>query len=143
MIARFGVDELHVDAHAVSAALDAALEDIADVQLAPDRLHVEPLAFVGERRIAGDHDGVSYPRKVGREALRDPVDEMLLLRFAADVGEREDDHREARRGGFFGRWDRYRLRLGPFADFARKNPERLAAVFDLFLPRVPCPMTLP
>ena len=36
MIARFGVDELDVDAHAVSAALDAALEDIADVQLAPD-----------------------------------------------------------------------------------------------------------
>ena len=36
MIARFGVDELHVDAHAVSAALNAAFEDIADVQLAPD-----------------------------------------------------------------------------------------------------------
>ena len=41
MIAGFGVDELHVDAHAVSAALNAALEDIADVQLAADRLHVE------------------------------------------------------------------------------------------------------
>ena len=36
MIARFGVDELHVDAHAVAAALNAALEDIADVQLAAD-----------------------------------------------------------------------------------------------------------
>ncbi len=36
MTAGFGVDELHVDAHAVSAALNAALEDIADVQLAPD-----------------------------------------------------------------------------------------------------------
>ena len=60
MIARFGVDELDIDAHAVSAALNAALEDIADVQLAPDRLHVERLAFVGERRIAGDHDGASY-----------------------------------------------------------------------------------
>ena len=39
MIARFGVDELDVDAHAVSAALNAALEDIADVQLAADLLH--------------------------------------------------------------------------------------------------------
>ena len=37
MIAGFGVDELHIDAHAVSAALNAALEDIADVQLAADR----------------------------------------------------------------------------------------------------------
>ena len=40
MIARFGVDELHVDAHAVSAALNAALQHIADVQLAPDCLHI-------------------------------------------------------------------------------------------------------
>ncbi len=46
MTARLGVDELHVDAHAVSAALDAALEDIADIQLAPDRLYVERLAFL-------------------------------------------------------------------------------------------------
>ena len=36
MIAGFGVDELHIDPHAVSAALNAALEDIADVQLAAD-----------------------------------------------------------------------------------------------------------
>ena len=43
MIARFGVDELHVDAHAVSAALDAALEDVADVQLAPDLLQIDGL----------------------------------------------------------------------------------------------------
>ena len=43
MIARFGVDELHVDAHAFSAALNTAFEDIADVQLAPDHRHVDPL----------------------------------------------------------------------------------------------------
>ena len=36
MIAGFGVDQLHVDAHAVAAALNAALEDIANVQLASD-----------------------------------------------------------------------------------------------------------
>jgi hypothetical protein len=43
MIARFRVDELDVDPHAVAAALNAALEDIADVQLAPDRLRVDRL----------------------------------------------------------------------------------------------------
>ena len=43
MIARLGVDELHVDAHAVSAALNAALEDIADVQFAPDLLQIDGL----------------------------------------------------------------------------------------------------
>ncbi len=38
MIAAFGVDELNVDAHAIPAALDAALQHIADIQLAPDLL---------------------------------------------------------------------------------------------------------
>ena len=131
MIARFGVDELHVDAHAVSAALDAALEDIADVQLAADRLHVERLALVGERRIAGDHEGASNAREVGRQALRDPVDEMLLLRVAADIGERQDDDREARRGGFFGRWGRRGLRLSGLADVERIDPDRLGDVLEL------------
>ncbi len=111
MIAGFGVDELDVDAHAVSAALNAALEDIADVQLAPDLLQIDGFALVGESRVAPDHERASNARKIGRQALRDPVDEMLLLRVAADIGERQDDDREARRGGFFGRRGRRGLRL--------------------------------
>ena len=87
MIAALGVDELDVDPHAVAAALDAALEHIADVQFAPDRLRVDGLAFVGERRIAGDHVSPANAREVGRQALRDAVDEMLLFRLAADIGE--------------------------------------------------------
>jgi hypothetical protein len=96
-----GVDELDIDAHAVSAALNAALQHVADVQLAPNRLHVDRFAFVRERRIARDHDSAPNARKIGREALCNPVDEMLLLRAAADIGEGQDDHRKARRGGFF------------------------------------------
>ena len=61
MIARFGVDELHVDAHAASAALDAALEDITNVQLAADLLQIDVLVLVGEGGVAPDHDGVPYP----------------------------------------------------------------------------------
>jgi hypothetical protein len=38
MTAGFGVDELTFDAHAVSAALNAALEDIADAQRSADLL---------------------------------------------------------------------------------------------------------
>ena len=41
MIAGFGVDELHIDAHAVAAALNAAFEDVANVQLAADLLQVD------------------------------------------------------------------------------------------------------
>ena len=97
MIAGFGVDELHVDAHAVSAALNAALEHIADVQLAADLLQIDGLALVGEGGVAPDHERAANPRKIGRQALRDAVDEILLLRVAADIGERQDDDREARR----------------------------------------------
>ena len=61
MIAGFGVDELDIDAHAASCALNAALEDITDLQLTPDRLQVERLTLVSKRCIGGDHYGASYP----------------------------------------------------------------------------------
>ena len=55
---------------------------------------------------------------------------MLLLRVAADIGERQDDHREARRGGFFGRRGRRGLRLGGLADLQRIDPDRLGDVLE-------------
>jgi hypothetical protein len=116
----------------VSAALNAALEDVADIQLASNRLHVERLALVGESGVAGDHDRPSYPRQVGREALRDPVDEMLLLRVASDIDERQNDHRKARRRGSFGRFGWRGLRLGRLADLKRINADRLGDVLKLF-----------
>ena len=47
--------------------------------------------------LRGDHDGAADPREVGGEALRDPIDESLLLRVVSEIGEGEDHHREARR----------------------------------------------
>ena len=91
-MAEFGVDELNVDAHAAVAALDAPFEDVADVQLAADLLKVDRLAFVGESRITPDHEGSSNARKIGRQALGHPINEMLLFWVAADVGERKHDH---------------------------------------------------
>ena len=55
------VNELNVDAHAVPAALNAAPEDIADVQLAAYLLQIDVLAFIGEGGVAPDHDCVPYP----------------------------------------------------------------------------------
>ena len=49
MIACLSVNQRDVDAHAVSAAVNAALEDVAHVYLAPDRLHVGRLSLVGKR----------------------------------------------------------------------------------------------
>ena len=56
MTAEFGVDELHIDAHAASAALDAAFQHIAELQLTADLLQIDGLALVGERGVAPDHE---------------------------------------------------------------------------------------
>src|ERR1700677_1061947 len=66
MTAGLGVDELHVDTHAIAAALNAALEDITDVQIEPDGLHVERLPLVSESGVAGDHNGAAKTREIGR-----------------------------------------------------------------------------
>jgi hypothetical protein len=56
---------------------------------------------------------------------------MLLLRLAADISERQDDHRKARQGRFFGRSGRCGLRVGGDADLQRINPNRLGDVLEL------------
>ena len=55
MDAAFRVDQLNVDAHPIAAALDAALERIAHIQVAADLFEIDRLTFVGEGRVAADH----------------------------------------------------------------------------------------
>ena len=56
---------------------------------------------------------------------------MLLFRVASDIGERHDDHREARRRGFFRRWGRGGLRDCRRADVKRIDLDRLGDVLEL------------
>ena len=56
---------------------------------------------------------------------------MLLLRVAADIGEWQNDDREARRRGFFGRRSRRGLRHGGLADVERIDPDRFRDVLEL------------
>ena len=86
-----GLDQLHVDAHAASAALHAAFEDVAHVELAPDLFEIDGPALVGEGRAPADDERARDAREVGGQALGDAVDEILLLGIAADVGEGQDD----------------------------------------------------
>jgi hypothetical protein len=51
------VDELNVDPHAIGGALDASLERITDIQLAPDRFHVDRFALRGECCVASYGEG--------------------------------------------------------------------------------------
>jgi hypothetical protein len=57
---------------------------------------------------------------------------MILRRVAADVGERKHDHREARRGRFFGRRGRRGLRLRDLIDLERIGADRFGNVPELF-----------
>ena len=106
-----GVDQLHVDPHAVPGALHAAFEHIAHVEIAADLLNVSGLSLVRKGGVAGDDERARNPRKVGGQALGHAVDEILLFGIAADVGEGQHDEREARRLALFRRGRRRRLRL--------------------------------
>jgi hypothetical protein len=63
------------------------------------------------------------------------MDEMLLLRVAADFGERQNDDRETRRR-FFRRWGRRGLRRRWLADFERIDADRLRDVLQLRLAEI-------
>ena len=56
---------------------------------------------------------------------------MLLLGVAADIGERQDDDREARRAGFFGAGAGAGFAWGASADLKRIDPDRLGDVLEL------------
>jgi hypothetical protein len=55
---------------------------------------------------------------------------MLLLRVASDVGERQNNHREAG-GGFFGRWGWRGLRVAGRADVEHIDPDRFGEFLEL------------
>ena len=56
---------------------------------------------------------------------------MLLLRVAADIGERQDNDREARRGRFFGARNGAGFASAGDADLQRIDPDRLGDVPEL------------
>ena len=56
---------------------------------------------------------------------------MILLGVAADIGEGQDDDREARGGDFFRRRGRRRLRVGGPVDVKRIDPDRFGNVLEL------------
>ena len=83
------VDQLRADAHPVPSFANRTFEDIAHAQFAADLFHIDRLALVGEARIAGDDEEPSDPRQRGDDFLDHAIGEILLLRVAAHVLERQ------------------------------------------------------
>jgi len=89
MVAGRGVDELCGDAHSAAGFAHRTFEDIADTQFATDLLHVDRLAFVSEAAVTGDDEQPADAGKRGDDFLDHAVGEVILLRVAAHVLERE------------------------------------------------------
>src|SRR6516164_9169960 len=83
------IDQLSGDAHPPTRLANRAFEHVADAELAAHLLHVYDLAFVRKTRIAGDDEEPSDAGDRGDDLLDHPVGEILLLRIAAEVFERE------------------------------------------------------
>src|SRR5262249_34417468 len=88
------IDQLRGDAYAVSGFADAAFEDITDAEFAADLLHVDPMAFVNEGRVAGDDEQPANAGECRDDLLDHAVGKIFLLRVAAHI--REGQHRDRR-----------------------------------------------
>ena len=108
MPAGLAVDQLCDDPDAPARLADAPLQHVAYAQLFAQLLQLHGRTLVGERRIARGHIQARDPGEVGDEILGNAVAEVLLLRIAAHVDERQDHDG---RGGLDGRL----LRLSPLA----------------------------
>jgi hypothetical protein len=83
------IDQLPGDAHLRSRLAHRAFQNIAHAELAPDLLHVDGAALVGEGRITGDDKEPADLRQRGDDLLDHAVGEIFLFRVAADIGERQ------------------------------------------------------
>ena len=86
----FGIDQLCVDTDLVTRPPDTPFEHITHAKLAADLLGVDPLALIGERSIARDHQHTRDARQIGGQILGNPVREILLLRIFAEISKGQD-----------------------------------------------------
>src|ERR1700738_552517 len=78
-LTRPGIDHLRVQPNLFVVSPNSACEDIANVELTSDLLHIDGVALVAEGRVARDHQAPGNPREVGGESLGDSVGEILLV----------------------------------------------------------------
>jgi hypothetical protein len=87
-------DQLRGDPHTTAGLAHRAFEDIAHAELAPDLLHIDRLALVGEARIPGDDEEPADARERGDDLLDHAVDEIFLLWITTHI--REGQYRDRR-----------------------------------------------
>ena len=96
MMAGCRLDQLGRDPDPGAGLADAALEHVADAEVAADLLHPRGLGLVGHDRVARDHAQLLEAGQLGDQVLGQAVGEVVLLGVAAEVRERQDRNRGQR-----------------------------------------------
>jgi hypothetical protein len=89
------IDKLSSDPDTAARFAHAAFEQVAHLELPRDLRRIDVLALEREGGVARGDPERRDLGKVGDDVLADAVGEVLLLRIAAHVGEREDADRHA------------------------------------------------
>src|SRR6185437_5614062 len=90
--------QLDVDAYAFAAPAHAALDHVADTQLAADGLHVDRFRLVDEAGVTGDDEQLRELREIGDDVVGQAVAEIALVGIAAQIveGQHDDGRRRPR-----------------------------------------------
>jgi len=87
----FGVDQLNIHPNLVVSPPHAAFEDIPNAEFAADLLHVDGIAPIGERRVAGDHKAPRYSREIRSQIVGDSICEVFLVWIIRQIGKGQYD----------------------------------------------------
>ena len=77
------------DANLVSLALQAAFEHVADLKVLAHLAHIDGLALINSRRIAGDDVEIRESGKVGDDIFGETVREPTRCLISTDIFERK------------------------------------------------------
>jgi len=86
MRAGLGIDELQAHPDTVTAATNAALQDIVNPKGASHLPDVNQFAFVLEARISSNDEQLGKPRQIGDDILCDAVSEIFKLWIVPQIG---------------------------------------------------------
>ena len=88
-----GIDELHVNPHAIAFPAHTSFQNGADVEGFADLARIMRLPAIRHDRGARDHFQVADLGQVRQEIVLDAVSEIGVLRVVAEIRERQDGDR--------------------------------------------------
>src|ERR1700721_4380138 len=96
MRASLSINELRTYSDPVTALLLAAFQYITHSEISADLLYVNAFALVSERGAAGDYKAMANTGEAGGQLLCNDIRQIVLRWIAAQIGEGQNDQRQAR-----------------------------------------------